>query len=106
MRRITGDHRRGGCIGILNAKSVRKNTTIYARCISIQFCYLRITHFNVDNYPTIDIQSTSGLFYTILHVAKAKKAKTTFARRNGYIIYNSKSCSLNNPILNLFFKNY
>ena len=24
LRRITGDHRRGGCIGILNAKSVRK----------------------------------------------------------------------------------
>jgi hypothetical protein len=24
LRRITGDHRRVGCIGILNAKSVRK----------------------------------------------------------------------------------
>jgi len=54
----------------------------------------------------LDPQVLCGLFYTILHVAKAKKAKTTFARRNGYIIYNSKSCSLNNPILNLFFKNY
>jgi len=73
LRRITGDHRRVGCIGILNAKSVRKKKkkTIYARRLRtphkvacwyfhLQFwgrstSYLLITHFNVDSYPAIDI---------------------------------------------------
>jgi hypothetical protein len=32
LRRITGDHRRVGCFGILNAKSVRKKKQLlYAR---------------------------------------------------------------------------
>ena len=29
LRRITGDHRRVGCFGILNAKSVRKKKNNY-----------------------------------------------------------------------------
>ena len=36
LRRITGDHRRVGCIGILNAKSVRKKKKKNYICTSFK----------------------------------------------------------------------